>query len=62
MLEDHPNDDGVAEAIAKAVQEAELGRIAEVEEEERERVLANFSMSAKTSQESVTESAGKPVG
>ena len=29
MLEDHPDNDGVAEAIAKAAQEAEVDRIAE---------------------------------
>ena len=56
VLEDHPDDDGVAEVIAEAAQEAELERIAEVEEEEREGVLANLSMSSKTSQESATES------
>ena len=59
MFEDHPDDDGVAEAIAEATQEAELERIAEVEEEEREGVLTNLSMSSKTSQEPVTESAGE---
>ena len=59
VLEDHPDDDGVADAIADAPQEAELERIAEVEEAEREGVLANLSMSSKTSQESATESAGE---
>ena len=59
MLEDHPDDDGVAEAIAEAAQEAEVERIAEVEEEEREGMLANISMMFKTSQELATESAGE---
>ena len=45
--------------VAEAAQEAELERIAEVKEEEREGVLANISMSSKTSQESAMESAGE---
>ena len=57
VLEDHPDDDGVAETIAEAAQEAEVERITEVGEEEKEGVFANLSMSSKTSQESVTESA-----
>ena len=46
VLEDHPDDNGVADTIADAAQEAELERIAEVEEKEREGVLANLSMSS----------------
>ena len=58
ILEDDPNDDGVMEAIAKAAQEAEVERIAEVAEE-NEGALANISMSSKMSQESATESAAE---
>ena len=54
ILEDDPNDDGIAETA----QEAELERILEIEEE-NEGVLANISMSSKTSQESGTESAAE---
>ena len=56
ILQDNPNDDGIAEAIAEAAQEAELECILEVEEENKG-VLANISMSSKMSQESGTESA-----
>ena len=41
ILEDDPNDDGIAEAIAEATQEAELECILEIEED-NEGVLANF--------------------
>ena len=51
ILEDDPNDDGIAETIAEVIQEAELERILEIEEENKG-VLANISMSSKTSQES----------
>ena len=56
ILEDDPNDDGFAEAIAEAAQETEVKRILEVEEENKG-VLANISMSSKPSKESGTESA-----
>ena len=58
ILEDDPNDAGIAEAIAEAAQEAELERILEGEEE-NEGVLANISMSPKMLQESGTESAAE---
>ena len=58
VLEDDPNNDGITKAISEATQEAELEQIAEVEEE-NECVLANISMSFKTSQESRTESAAE---
>ena len=56
--EDDLNDDGIAEAIAEAAQEAELKCIAEVAEKNKG-VLANISMSSKTSQESRMESAAE---
>ena len=56
ILEDDPNEDGIAEAIAETAQEAELECILKIKEE-NEGVLANISMSSKTSQESGTESA-----
>ena len=51
ILEDDPNNDGVAEAIVETTQEAELEHILEVKG-----VLANISMSSKMSQESGIES------
>ena len=56
ILEDDPNDDSIAKAIAEAAQEAELENIAEVAEENKG-VLANINMSSKTSQKSGMESA-----
>ena len=39
VLEGHPEDNGVVDAIAKAAEESELERIAEEEAEEREACL-----------------------
>ena len=58
VLEHDPNDNGITKAIAKTAQEVELEHTAEVQEE-NECVLANISMSTKTSQESRTESAAE---
>ena len=56
VLEDDPNDVGIAKAIAEAAQEAELEHIAEVAEE-NEGVLTNINMSSKMSHEFGMESA-----
>ena len=58
ILEDNPNNDSIAKAIAEATQEAEMEHLAEFEEENKG-ALADISMSSKTSQESRTESAAE---